>query len=293
MMADPTLLFGLGANKAGTSWLFRYLESHPECHLRSPKELHYFDAQDLDTRDFQVRELGNQIKAARARLDDGGGNPAYLRRRIADLSAWRDVMARPEMDTDAYLDFLTEGAPQGTRLVGDLTPAYGLLSEARLRMMAGLAASSRFVLLLRDPVERLWSNIRMMAGWQGGDQDVRDRAAQDLARAWLAGDKPELDQRSDYVGILGRARAAIPEKALFTGFYEGLFTQAGTDRLCRFLGLSPHPGKFEQRVWASPPVTLPASLRQALQAHLAPQYEYVRSALGPLPAGWNSGTVEV
>ncbi|APX90608.1 hypothetical protein BV394_13515 [Brevirhabdus pacifica] len=292
-MEGPALLFGLGANKAGTSWLFRYLEGHPQCHLRSPKELHFFDAEDMGTRAFQLRELSKQIAAARDRLEEGSGNPDYLRRRIADLTAWRQVMEEPALDLDAYRAFLSQGAAPGTRLIGDMTPAYGLLSEARLRMMAAMGPLARFVLLLRDPVERAWSNIRMMAGWQGGDEAARDAAATRLARDWLEGDRPELDERSDYAGILGRARAAIPEKALFVGFYEELFTQATVDRICRFLGLDPHPGKFSQRVWASPPVTLPASLRQALQAHLAPQYEYVRSVLGHLPAGWKTGHVEV
>ena len=45
-MSEATLMFGVGATKAGTSWLYRYLADHPECHLRSIKELHFFDALD-------------------------------------------------------------------------------------------------------------------------------------------------------------------------------------------------------------------------------------------------------
>ena len=36
----------VGAAKAGTSWLHTQLQAHPECHFRSIKELHYFDALD-------------------------------------------------------------------------------------------------------------------------------------------------------------------------------------------------------------------------------------------------------
>ena len=43
---QPTLLFCVGATKAGTSWLFDYLKHHPECHLRSVKELQYFYAHE-------------------------------------------------------------------------------------------------------------------------------------------------------------------------------------------------------------------------------------------------------
>ncbi|HHS89575.1 MAG TPA: sulfotransferase family protein, partial [Rhodobacteraceae bacterium] len=48
MPDQPTIFFGVGAAKSGTSWLYRYLEGHPETHLRSVKELHYFDALDFD-----------------------------------------------------------------------------------------------------------------------------------------------------------------------------------------------------------------------------------------------------
>ena len=42
------VLLCIGAAKAGTDWLHRQLSMHPECHLRSIKELHYFDALDGD-----------------------------------------------------------------------------------------------------------------------------------------------------------------------------------------------------------------------------------------------------
>ena len=34
-MGDATLLFGIGAAKAGTTWLYRFLAAHPEVRLRS------------------------------------------------------------------------------------------------------------------------------------------------------------------------------------------------------------------------------------------------------------------
>ena len=42
LTTDKTVLFGIGAQKAGTSWLHSVLSSHPECHL-PVKEVHYFD----------------------------------------------------------------------------------------------------------------------------------------------------------------------------------------------------------------------------------------------------------
>ncbi|MDB5657806.1 MAG: hypothetical protein JWS10_421 [Cypionkella sp.] len=35
MSKQPTLLFCVGATKAGTSWLYDHLFAHPECHFRT------------------------------------------------------------------------------------------------------------------------------------------------------------------------------------------------------------------------------------------------------------------
>ena len=39
MSDEPTVLFCVGAAKAGTSWFHSYLENHPDCHMRGIKEL--------------------------------------------------------------------------------------------------------------------------------------------------------------------------------------------------------------------------------------------------------------
>jgi hypothetical protein len=37
------LVYCIGATKAGTGWVYQYLRAHPECHMRTLKELHFFD----------------------------------------------------------------------------------------------------------------------------------------------------------------------------------------------------------------------------------------------------------
>ena len=53
-MTNATLLFGIGAAKAGTTWLYRYLAAHPEVRLPAVKELHYFDTCETGKFDRQV-----------------------------------------------------------------------------------------------------------------------------------------------------------------------------------------------------------------------------------------------
>jgi hypothetical protein len=42
-LAGRKFMVGVGAQKAGTTWLFDYLGRHPDVAMSPIKELHYFD----------------------------------------------------------------------------------------------------------------------------------------------------------------------------------------------------------------------------------------------------------
>ena len=77
MTGDPTILFCVGATKAGTSWLYTYLLDHPECHVRSVKELHYFDVKGPIDRQRRIDRL--QKAQARIALRLEGAQPIRWR----------------------------------------------------------------------------------------------------------------------------------------------------------------------------------------------------------------------
>ena len=113
-MADATLLFGMGAAKAGTSWLYRYLCAHPDCHLRTIKELHFFDAIDEGREAEQLRMLAERRrKLARRRAD--AADDANRARRIAEIEEYEGVLA--SADQGQYLSFLNRGRGTGVSLI--------------------------------------------------------------------------------------------------------------------------------------------------------------------------------
>ena len=82
--------------------------------------------------------------------------------------------------------------------------------------------------------------------------------------------------------------AAIdPGKRLVT-FYEDLFSGVALGQICRFLGIAPLQTPLEARVHAGQPLEMTADQRAAARAWLAPQYDFVRSTLGSLPAAWQT-----
>ncbi len=288
-----TLMFGLGATRSGSTWLYRYLQGHPDCALPHIKELHYFSTLDLGGRDRQMARLEAIQNRAQARIADSEGARRDGARQWADdATRLQALLAAPEEDVPGYLNFLQSG--RGGALHGDITPAYALLSEDRLRMMSRLAERVRFVFLLRDPVDRLWSNIcqkaRNKANRATGSTAPEGRVAaltQKLFDRWLGGIERELTLRSDYKAILTKLRAALPGDTLFVGFYERLFRSETIHRLCAFLGIAFHPADFGRRSNVSDKIAMTPAQRAKARRELAPQYAFVEHFMGgDLPARW-------
>lgn len=286
-METTTLMFGVGATKAGTSWLHRYLFEHPQCALPNIKELHYFNRIQPRQHDKEMLRL-NTLRAdlVTKSLIVGKQQAARLEVRISEVEDWIAVMQRGAVEQDAYLAFLNRNTGPGTRLVGDITPAYGLMNEATLADMAAMAPDTRFVLLLRDPLDRLWSNLRMMAGWriqEGGDLGAK---ANHLFKRLLQGEEEGVAKRSDYSAMLTRLQNVVPAERLHIAFYEELFTQTAVDKICAFLGVDSHPGDFGRVVHASQPAELNMDRVPQVADMLIPHYDYVLGLMGELPGRW-------
>lgn len=274
----------VGAAKAGTSWLYRQLQAHPECHLRSIKELHYFDA-------LEDGSLGKSLGRFRERLEvllarTAGGLDASPEQvlRIADGGDWLDVLERGSEDTSAYLDYLNRGAEPG-QVVGEATPAYALLSADRLGRMARMAPDVRFLFLMRDPVERLWSHVRMMAARRDEDGRVTARRCERILSRTISGKETQIARRSDYAGALVRLAAAVPGGRLLIEVFEDMVRGDGLARICDFLGIgrvapSPIPVHEGQALAMTP------EQRRRAAHWLAPQYDAAHRALGRMPGAW-------
>lgn len=278
------VFFCVGAAKAGTTWLHRQLSAHPECHFRSIKELHYFDALETDRVKDELNKHRDQQKAMLERLADAGKAPGREQSiRLADRAAWMDVLQQAE-DESAYLDYLQRGAGEA-RVVGDMTPAYALLPEKRLRFMAGLGADVRFLFLLRDPLDRLWSHVRMIAARRDANGEVTERRCARILRRTLNGAETQIVNRSDYAGALARLSAAVAPAKLLVEVFEDMVRGDGLARICDFLGISraqPDPVPVHE----GQELEMTREQRLAALDWLAPQYDAARKALGRMPEAW-------
>jgi hypothetical protein len=111
--AGPDFLC-IGAHKAGTTWLYQQLDSHPDFWMPPVKELHYFD------------QLSRVQRAAPRRCRD--------ERDLRFLESIKNLSAEPYMNLDHYARLFE---PKASLLSGDISPNYSTLSDEVIRRVVG------------------------------------------------------------------------------------------------------------------------------------------------------------
>ena len=214
-------LLGVGAQKAGTSWLHQQLNSRPDTDFGCLKEYHVHDARTIaELKRF--RQL--QYKPLRPR--------SWVQPR-SWLRQW--FIHHPRHYTEYFNWLLKRPRLRGAqiRLTGDITPSYALLSAGTLKEIntnfqeRGIPVKPVF--LMRDPIERLISSQRMKLRKQG----LRDAATEVATLRKRVAKGRGL--RSNYGQTLDSLDHAFGLNHCFIGLFETLFTETTYAELCRFL----------------------------------------------------------
>ncbi|MBL4811247.1 MAG: sulfotransferase [Rhodobacteraceae bacterium] len=287
---DVSMLFCVGAQKAGTSWLFDMLSKNPECHFTPYKEVHYFNIIAGLSEPIYRGRLATARKVA-GKLDYrlGPGNAGLLRRLrgVTDLLEIYTGKQGPNRHAP-YLNYMLKD--RGTaQILCDFTPGYSLLRPEDFAQMETLGRS-KFIFVMRDPVARLWSMIKMQAGLNTDNDDTFEQACHDIGWAKVKMGRAGFAGRSDYRKTVAAMEASVPVDRIQYLFYEDLFSQSSMDEVCGFVGISPLPVEPGKRINEGKALALPDDLAAIFYKHLTPQYEAMREKFGArLPAKWRQG----
>ncbi len=266
----PVFVLGVGAQKAGTTWLHRYLSKYNCSDFGAIKEYHIWDI--LHIKEVSVFDARTKIKCLQETQKQS------IR---ASMTGFSDVEVRFKFQTnpEQYFDYFAELLKQeNIRLTGDISPSYcGLPIDVLEKIKTNFAKRDidvRVVFLMRDPFDRLWSAIRMYKR-KGRIKEGMNLSQTDEEALLTYMLSPHAKMRNSYHETLENLHAVFKPEDIFVGIHENMFTEDEIRRLSKFLNLEPFTDFGEKKVNVSPvKETVSQSTRDQVRAQYSDVYKY-------------------
>ncbi|KGF72923.1 hypothetical protein DO97_04305 [Neosynechococcus sphagnicola sy1] len=264
----------IGAQKAGTRWLHDNLDSHRDVWVPYIKELHYFDGIHIEAnRNFLQKLIGN----AKRRADSTVSMPDVER-------LWRKKYGNPAEIGDPWYVSLFEIA-NGAKAFGEVTPEYSMLPDEGFAHIARIAPQAKIIFIMRDPVGRVWSQIRFRATKKS------DKGMLEPKRAIKFADSLPVVNRTTYDKTIERLEHFFPKEQILYLFYEDIARDGLSvlKNVCNFLQIEFDPVYFPKagkRLNVSISADLPNTVRKHLKTKYAYLIDFVEDKFGRVPAEW-------
>ena len=269
---------GIGAQKAGTSWLDKNLRLHPKLWLPPIKELHYFDDLHVPTNKKWTadhrRRRGVQVLTR------------YLKnvppeKWIYSFIARAADIVESKISDDWYGRIFALARPE--QLCGEITPDYCTLPDEGICHILRLSPEVKIILSLRDPIERSWSHIRMLA---------KRRKAVGLPQMEQFARHVDIFRRADYPAIIEKWREHVARENLLIISMDDIVAKplivlAG---ICKFLNIEfngENFGNADLPVHVGEASIIPPTVYGILKERLRPTYDKL-SELPEIEADWAS-----
>jgi hypothetical protein len=284
---------GIGAHKAGTTWLWSMLRTHPRIWMPPLKELHYFDrllryfsantlAADHLFERFLSRAPHNREfrRLCRAQLGQA------FSMRNWPLFRWYLRYYLGGRDDKWYLSLFGEGHG---RVRGEITPAYAMLEPDDVTRVHRLLPQAKIIFLLRNPIERAWSHIRFEC------MEGRFSGINDPAQIRQLIEHPGLTLRGDYLRTLDIWESKFPRAQIFTGFFDDIVAQPAQllGKIYTFLEVEEDcrailNANRQRKINASDPREMPDTVRQYLARKYLPDLERLSARFGGHAERWRA-----
>jgi hypothetical protein len=227
---------GIGAQKAGTTWLSHNLQLHPDVWMPKNKELHYFDDRIRDPRNpvsrFYRRITGEGQVHRRWRRQVRRQLRSHLKRTPGQDLLW-DLKYYAGAPGDGWYASLFE--PGRGKVKGEITPAYSTLSLEEVARVHNLVPDAKIILMLRNPIERAWSQFVMRLDRSGKKELGLTRYKKLIRNVEREGSR----SRTDYLQTLENWTRFYPDERIFVGFLEDIhfYPEELLGKVYRFVGV--------------------------------------------------------
>ena len=275
-MPYPNFL-GIGAMKAGTSWLDANLRKHPQIWMPPLKEIRYFEKGCHASRRIarHPEEPEAERRASRRVIDDAPQHDASRRnaRRLTKLiqPSFRKLMFTHPIWMSQYLFgkqtdkwYSSLFRPAEDQICGEISPDYAKLDEETVKHIHELMPDLKIIFFLRNPIDRAWSHI--LWDFCGGD-GRHNLESIDLESCIKHAESNSSLIRGKYMKTIETWQKFYPENQIFIGFFDEIKEEP--EELLRkvegFLGVREFvPESVAKKVNVTPGPKMPEGLREYL-----------------------------
>lgn len=274
-MSEPVNLpsfLCIGAQKAGTTWLYRNLKQNQSIWMGYFKEYHFFNSVH-EPRDRAW--TSNQIRSmllSHIRMET---KPDAKQTDFSEVERYAKLGNAAFMFTDDWYRLIFSDPKSAGKITGDITPAYSSMPrsgvEHALRMLGGVPV----IYIVRDPVSRGLSYLKMRVKLKKLDLHEVDWRAE--ARSWTA------LSRGDYRTNIPVWESVWPaDKIMYIPFGRIKTEPANVmAEVEDFIG-APHSSyrNLDDKVNKGADITIPGEAIEEMRAAMAGQTEFLAERFG-------------
>jgi hypothetical protein len=249
----------IGAPRAATTWLHKRLARHPAIFIPRVKEIHFFDEpMDVPPPHRPVRPVPNRV------FFD-----------MKSPSHWRW--------------YSLHYVRAGERIKGDITPEYSIISRERIALVAARMPALRLIYILRNPVERAWSDA--CRPFMFKPQRVL-RSLETLEEIKREVMHPMMLRHGDYKTVIENWESVFDKSQILYLFFEDIVRNPREQlvRACCHLNADPGglPDEIDDRKKenAAPKFDIPEDVRAVLTEKYRPQKQFLEEKFDRDLSGW-------
>jgi hypothetical protein len=267
----------IGAQKAGTTWLYDFLRQQGAFRMPPLKEVHFFNTVCANEELLGVE--GRDLRFKKQIREAFEANPSIR------TAQWLRRWYLGGLSTEWYHN-LFKRSQGDSRIAGDITPAYSTLDERGVRFARRvLSHECRVFLVVREPVDRVWSAVKMWHRWAG--KQVRP---DDVDALMARVNMPSHRLRGDYPRIVRLWRSVFRQRFRVFRYDQLVMDPQGFLRdLGEFLDtpIDVEDAALRRRSNYDPAkIELPDPVRRALRRQFAPQVLELDSLLPGIAEAW-------
>ncbi len=276
------LFLGVGAMKAGTTWITEHLSSHPDIHFTFEKELSYFSHIHNEDSSFFLSDVNRMDKVT------GFINISNT----IDIDNMRNVMywscnylSNPIDDRWYKNNFSFKG---NKKFSADFSNLYAHLGDEGWNHIKSITKNVKVIYIMRNPIDRLWSHVKFQLEIDGRLDDAKSWTKNQL---FEYSNVEHILRNSNYKKVIKTLKKNLDDKQLLVLFYDDIIDAPAMllNNIEKFLNVEQRKyniSDLNKKVNASENFEMPVFFNELFNEILTPQIENLSKLNIIVPRAW-------